>query len=49
MTISDTSRPLATPQLGGKAPIVDPGSGIATNYFLAIMQGARQYGSGPAG
>lgn len=40
--ISDAAKPLATPQLGGKQAIIDPNTGIATPYFLAIFQEARR-------
>jgi hypothetical protein len=41
MTISNSAKPLPLPLLGGKEPIVDPRTGVATPYFLGIMQQTR--------
>jgi len=42
MTIADAAKPLPTPQLGGKRPIVDPQTGFATPYLLTTFQETRQ-------
>jgi hypothetical protein len=41
MTIADSAKPTPTPQLG-RTPIVDSESGIATPYFMGLMQQTRE-------